>query len=211
MTDGYVVRMPQPAQLSKAMRRLGNAAFDEHADLDELVKAAIDAGKINVAWSYVEFDADPLPVPTRVPSLVAYGLSYTDPDRVLTHRDRYDNPTWRACRTGRRPTVFPDRATAEATVAEHLATAEHFSIVTGNLSFAQVVDVEVFEASLSKDPTDSRRATGSAGGAGPLPAQGGGGRRRDRRDRSEVERVQAREHRRLARRRRAAGPAACPL
>lgn len=73
---------------------------------------------------------------------------------MLTHRDRFDTPTWKPCRKGRRPTVFPTREAAEEAVAEHLATAEHFGIVTGNLSFAQVVDVEEFEASLRKDPTD---------------------------------------------------------
>lgn len=51
--------MPQPAQLTKAMRRLGSASFDENADVDELVKEALDAGKIQVAWSFVQFNETP--------------------------------------------------------------------------------------------------------------------------------------------------------
>jgi len=158
---GVVVRMPQNAQLSKQMRHLGAAVYSENADADQLVKEALDAGKLQVEWSYVQFDDDPIPVPTRVPQLVSYGQFQGDPDRVLSHRDRFDAPTWKPCRTGRRPTVFPDRATAEETVAEHLATAEHFNIVPGNLRMAQIVPVEEYEASVRRDPSDriARRVT----------------------------------------------------
>jgi hypothetical protein len=150
---GYVVKMPQPAQMNKAARWLGKASFGEASDMDVIVKDALDAGKIEVLWSYVQFDADALPVATRVAQVTSYGQHQGDPDRV-TYGERFDTPTWRACRPGRRPTVFPTAEAAEATVEEHLAAAEHFNIPLGNLKMSQVVPVEEFEASLLEDPSD---------------------------------------------------------
>jgi hypothetical protein len=150
--------------MREAMAALGKSRFDDMSDNDALAQKALEDGRLKAEWSYVAFDEDSLPTPRKVPALVLYGENLRDKARVLTYKDKYDHPTWRAVRKGRRPTVFASRELAIETVEEHLATAEHFGIVTGNLKHFQVVPLSDWEAAVQNDPGDkiARRQTSIA-------------------------------------------------
>jgi hypothetical protein len=153
-SGGYVVRIPQPGFMHEAMAALGKSRFDDMSDNDELAKKALEDGRLQAEWTYVSFDESSLPTPTKVPGVVAYGQSARDKDRTLTYKDKYDHPTWRTVRKGRRPTIFASREAAAEIVAEHLETAKEFGIVPGNLRYAAIVPAAEWESAAQNDPSD---------------------------------------------------------